>query len=336
MSGDQTFDISNAMRLERPVENRDGSMIADAIVATPGVYKYDTLGDGEAAYLPKEELQKATYYETVNGAPLIIQHKDVRPSNYKQVVDGALHTVRWVNGASVGRVRISSDKAISYFNSIPKGSKVGVSLAYNAYFERKSGVFNGEKYTHIQRDLKVNHLAIVDVPNMKEAHIQNTKISEEIKMDKKEIQDTINASMSKYLAEAEAKRAAVENAKKMDEMYNEMKKMYDDMKGKNKKKDDDDDKDKGVKNEAPKTSTSYADVANARASAKKIIGKDLPDNITDTFGAAEYVCNAKGIKAEGKEAFDMLHAFSKIVDETAVENTQKPNNLRTLKLGGSK
>ncbi|MDK1020026.1 MAG: DUF2213 domain-containing protein [Candidatus Hydrogenedentes bacterium] len=43
-----------------------------------------------------------------------------------------------------------------------EGGRIQLSLAYNCQVERKDGVFNGEVYTHVQRRIRYNHLALCD------------------------------------------------------------------------------------------------------------------------------------------------------------------------------
>ena len=109
-------------------------------------------------YRPAEELEKAA--ESFNNVPFIIGHEmigegatpyDQRPAS------GVLTNVKYKAGKLYGDLKIWSEKMK---DKILSGVKE-LSLGYKSIYERSRGVFNGQTYDFVQRNLRGNHLALV-------------------------------------------------------------------------------------------------------------------------------------------------------------------------------
>ena len=114
------------------------------------------------AYRPPEELSSAETIKSINGIPIHLEHHDDagEPEDKKTRVgttgtDGAFNAPFLMNS-----LHIFDQDAI---NRINDGSMKELSLAYTYIPEFKSGVTDdGEKYDFVQRQIRANHLALVE------------------------------------------------------------------------------------------------------------------------------------------------------------------------------
>lgn len=114
------------------------------------------------AYRPLEELSSAETIKSINGIPIHLEHHDDagEPEDKQTRVgttgtDGAFNAPFLMNS-----LHIFDQDAI---NRINDGSMKELSLAYTYIPEFKSGVTDdGEKYDFVQRQIRANHLALVE------------------------------------------------------------------------------------------------------------------------------------------------------------------------------
>ena len=114
------------------------------------------------AYRPPEELSSAETIKSINGIPIHLEHHDDagEPEDKQTRVgttgtDGAFNAPFLMNS-----LHIFDQDAI---NRINDGSMKELSLAYTYIPEFKSGVTDdGEKYDFVQRQIRANHLALVE------------------------------------------------------------------------------------------------------------------------------------------------------------------------------
>lgn len=156
------------------VDNNGYWLCKDCKITKAGVFPYlnRTVGVPEKAqdeivYVlrPLEEVFKPSLMEAFNNAPkpFINDHvmlgKDATPPE-KKGVDGVLFDVRQGNDkvSLVGNLAIYSQ---SMQHDIEAGKKE-LSLGYRCKYEISSGVYNGEHYDAVQRDIQPNHIALVD------------------------------------------------------------------------------------------------------------------------------------------------------------------------------
>lgn len=150
---------------QREIDTNGYMIVRKNPIAKAGVFEYlgAEIGDTNEekifkVYRPFEELEKVK--DDFKGKPIILTHKWVEPDN--------MPTVR---GSVTGEVvaeypYLFADLTIydgEAQDSIKNGSFQELSPAYLSDYEKKSGVTeNGEAYDYIQKNIKFNHLALVD------------------------------------------------------------------------------------------------------------------------------------------------------------------------------
>ena len=303
-------------KLERPEAQADGSIIVSAVFASTGVYEYDTPDFKGLAYLPAAELQKDRYLKTVNGCPFIAGHETVAPDNYNKIACGNAFDVKFERGKSVGKIRVYRQDVID--SILNANEPLDVSLQYKVRFEPVKGIRKGRKFDAIQRDLEVNHIALVGEANMPEAQIQNEKKESKMDLSLEDIKNTVSSEIKNQMEKAEEKGKEKGMHEKMENMLKNMQEMRDSVKNML----DEAKKCAGEKSEKENTSdakNSYQEVSNARALGEKILGDELPRNLTDMYSVASYVCNQKLKKKLSQEealsAFKVMEHFEGATEE---------------------
>ena len=113
-------------------------------------------------YRPAEELERKETIESFKLLPFVDEHTWVgdggMPTEKKGVHGIIGEDVRYEAPFLVGNVRILSE---SLKNSINNG-KVELSAGYKCQYDFTAGAFNGQQYDAIQRDIRANHLALVE------------------------------------------------------------------------------------------------------------------------------------------------------------------------------
>lgn len=153
--------------MSKEVDSNSFELVRDNPLSSEGVYLYSGRMIGlpnldpdklYPVYRPAEELEKAA--ESFNNVPFIIGHEmigegatpyDQRPAS------GVLTNVKYKAGKLYGDLKIWSEKMK---DKILSGVKE-LSLGYKSVYERSRGVFKGQTYDFIQRNLRGNHLALV-------------------------------------------------------------------------------------------------------------------------------------------------------------------------------
>lgn len=113
-------------------------------------------------YRPSEEVFNADSLATYLGADVTINHPSdlVTPETYRSVAVGTVTSV----GRQVGDF-VEADMLIKAKDSIEAvdAGKVQLSAGYTAEYEHSPGVTpDGVSYEFIQRDIRINHVALVD------------------------------------------------------------------------------------------------------------------------------------------------------------------------------
>ena len=153
--------------MSKEVDSNSFELVRDNPLSAEGVYLYSGRMIGlpnldpdklYPVYRPAEELEKAA--DSFNNVPFIIGHEmigegatpyDQRPAS------GVLTNVKYKAGKLYGDLKIWSEKMK---DKILSGVKE-LSLGYKSIYERSRGVFNGQTYDFVQRNLRGNHLALV-------------------------------------------------------------------------------------------------------------------------------------------------------------------------------
>lgn len=112
-------------------------------------------------YRPASELTNPETIESFNGVPFIDEHEMVGDgfTKYDQrPAGGVLFNPKAENGILVGDFKIFSEKMK---DDISNGKKE-LSLGYLCDYELKKGVWNGQYYDAVQKNIRGNHVALVD------------------------------------------------------------------------------------------------------------------------------------------------------------------------------
>lgn len=113
------------------------------------------------AKLP-EDLFHADTVATLKGAPITMEHPPglVTIDNSKELVKGSvLDSIQEKDGTLVGNGSIF-DKVL--IGKLKGGEKKEVSIGFTHKLEKKDGEIDGVTYDHIQREIRVNHVAATD------------------------------------------------------------------------------------------------------------------------------------------------------------------------------
>ncbi len=153
-------------KLDQVETTPQGFLRFDVFAGRTGVQVYRR-ADGSVSreFRPPEEVFSEDTMSSLRGAPFTNNHPKemVTPQNSRDLMKGFFgDTVQRVERDGVeyqkGRVTVSDADTIE---DIKRG-KLEVSLGYDLTLDDTPGEFNGMQYDAIQRNIKVNHLALVD------------------------------------------------------------------------------------------------------------------------------------------------------------------------------
>lgn len=163
-------------------------------------------------YRPEEELNKAETIQSLNGVPLQLEHHDdtaERPAQYTRI--GATGTDAVFEYPYLSNsLHFFNQKAIDLIES---GEKCELSIGYDCEIHKESGEFEGVPYDFVQRNIKIQHVALVEcgragadvkVSDSKEI-ILNSEKTEVKKMDKEKLLQLINELVKAGATEEEIK-----------------------------------------------------------------------------------------------------------------------------------
>jgi len=155
----QRFDRS--VRLARVDATPQGGLAAGANLTRVGVFTY-TKADGTRVRELRhpDEVFKPESLATLKGAPLTIGHPGmVTPDRYRELnVGHVADDVRRDDRFVAATVRIQDAAAVA---AVKAGDLVEVSCGYTADVVPETGVFNGEEYDAVQRNVRYNHAALL-------------------------------------------------------------------------------------------------------------------------------------------------------------------------------
>lgn len=165
---------------EKEIDDNGWFEVKDNPLSKEGVFLYKgsqiRLSDGStpsdpdklySVYRPAEELEKSV--DTFKLLPWVDEHTMLGSEDIgmtpaeKKGVNGVIGEDVYVsNGTLYGNIKVFSER---FARQIEAGKKE-LSLGYRCKYEYSPGVWNGEKYDYIQRNLRGNHLALVDKGRM--------------------------------------------------------------------------------------------------------------------------------------------------------------------------
>lgn len=153
----------------KEVDNNGFWRVRDNPLSKSGVFPYlgkQISGDLEPnkiykVYRPMSEISAPETIESFDGIPLIDEHEmigegwtdyDDRPAG------GVVYHTYAKDGKLFGDIRIFSEQLKDEI----KNGKKELSMGYSCRYEPEQGVFDGEYYDFVQRDLRGNHVALVN------------------------------------------------------------------------------------------------------------------------------------------------------------------------------
>jgi len=274
-----------------------------------GVFKYYT-ADGSLTRelrLPEEVFSEESM-ASLASVPITDQH----PKEMVNAKNAKRHTIGFT-GEKVEKVDnffldvngiITHDEAIK--RAMAKGAQE-VSCGYTADIEMSSGVFNGETYDAIQRNIRYNHVALVDKgragPDVKLRLDEHDAVlyNENINLDKSEDKSMkVKIGDKEYEMSDEAGKAVMDFMKKKDE---EMKKLKGDKEGMEKEKKD--------ALEKVETTTKELDKAQAKADSLEAENTSLKEEVKKS----EEKMDSKQIHELVKERKELESAAKKILGD---------------------
>ena len=143
--------------------------VDDNPITKEGVFPYlgKEIGAPESdriyyVYRPAEELQKQETIDSFKLLPFIDDHemlgKDATPAEKKGVAGMIGESVKFEAPYLKGNLKILANRVLDKINS----GKIELSAGYYSTYDFESGVFNEQRYDAVQRNIRANHLALVD------------------------------------------------------------------------------------------------------------------------------------------------------------------------------
>ena len=153
--------IDSWMLVSGAVTDADGFLRDSPIVARTGIYIYQQPdGTIRREYRPPEEVFDADSEASFVGKPIVVGHPASGIVNSDTAQDLAIGTIL-SSGYPKDETNIACDIVIHNPSAI--GEKRGLSLGYRVDIEEAPGITpDGQQYDVIQRNIRINHLAVVD------------------------------------------------------------------------------------------------------------------------------------------------------------------------------
>lgn len=153
--------IDSWMFVSGAVTDADGFLRDSPIVARTGIYIYQQPdGTIRREYRPPEEVFDTDSEASFVGKPIVVGHPVSGIVNSDTAQDLAIGTIL-SSGYQKDETNIACDIVIHNPSAI--GEKRGLSLGYRVDIEEAPGITpDGQQYDVIQRNIRINHLAVVD------------------------------------------------------------------------------------------------------------------------------------------------------------------------------
>ena len=230
--------------LPKVYRTSEGYIKGTAIVTRTGIFKYvDNQGNIRLELRHPDDILDEDSLESLKQIPITVEHPTVLvdSSNVKQLGVGLTGETVKIDGENIKTtVTITAIEGVEAINS----GKEELSLGYTLDLEEEEGIYNGQPYTHRQKNIRYNHLAIVkraraganarlnfdsfecgiivdeniklERENMVKINIDNVDV--EVDEAVKKSFDSLNARLDSATAEADTLKA------KLDEKEEELKK----------------------------------------------------------------------------------------------------------------
>ena len=230
--------------LPKVSKTKEGYIKGMAIVTRTGIFKYvDNQGNIRLELRHPDQVLEAESLESLKQIPITVEHPSVLvdATNAKNLSVGLTGETVKVDGENIKTTVTIT--ALDGINAVDNG-KEELSLGYTLDLEEEQGIYNGQPYTHRQKNIRYNHLAIVERgraganarlnfdsfeyamivdenitherENMVKINIDNVDV--EVDEAVKRAYDSLNARLDSATAEADTLKA------KLDEKEEELKK----------------------------------------------------------------------------------------------------------------
>lgn len=137
-----------------------GFLRVQACLSKTGIFDYQH----QREYRPDGEVFRTDSLASLQGAPITDLHPSEKgadsfltPDNTRQHIIGMTESVQQDGQYLKGTLLIFHEEAIK---AIENGERQEISLGYQCRLDPTPGIFNGETYDAIQRDIVINHVAI--------------------------------------------------------------------------------------------------------------------------------------------------------------------------------
>lgn len=149
----------DSIPLDQTYYTEEGYLVDHPIVTACGIFEYQN-ADGSTRRelrLPEEVFDKKSL-QSYKGKPIIITHeaREVDKGNVRREQIGTIMSEGYQDGEHVRCEIIIHDT-----NALKQCGLKELSLGYSLDTEESPGVWKGEKYDCIQRNIEINHLAVV-------------------------------------------------------------------------------------------------------------------------------------------------------------------------------
>ena len=148
--------------LPKVSKTKEGYIKGMAIVTRTGIFKYiDNQGNIRLELRHPDDILNEDSLESLKQIPITVEHPTVLvdATNAKNLSVGLTGETVKVDGENIKTtVTITSLDGIT---AVENG-KEELSLGYTLDLEEEQGIYNGQPYTHRQKNIRYNHLAIVE------------------------------------------------------------------------------------------------------------------------------------------------------------------------------
>ena len=149
----QRFDVSEI----KATRTDEGFILDTPAITRCGVFPYRN-ADGTMRHELRhpDDVFKQDSLDSIKGKPVTAMHHGIiNNGNSAGVTVGAVMSAGRQDGDNV------TAEIVIHDTSMVDGGNKDLSCGYTLNLDEESGVYNGQPYTHRQRDIKYNHLAIV-------------------------------------------------------------------------------------------------------------------------------------------------------------------------------
>lgn len=222
-------ELNKARKLDQRNDGLDGGLLCQGILMTPGILEY-VMPDGSIRreYRSAEEIKKAIERGTFVGRPTTNDHPPdmLTSKDATKYATGSVTKAQWFEPDRSGRIDflLIDGNAIADFEDGKRALSGGV-WSDDLH---KPGVFEGQEYDIEQTNLRLNHVAQVDLGRDNNAHarMDSAQTTEKERMSKRIIKTKHNGSIEVSADQYEILKAKFDE---YDEAMDEMQEAMDEM-----------------------------------------------------------------------------------------------------------